>query len=210
MDEAEDVFPEKSTKRLRLRTSSINSQSSLGSHTTKSRLRPPGQRDWPSSSTLTSVLISALRALLNNIHSFRPEIIAPIPRRHPDLASPAWARTPSPSSSRGISPANSTATRTGHRRPRPMSFGSAMELEARHGITRESENGLGQGHEREREDVGLGKRSVRWMHSLGMRRWVVPSALLASACVRWATGLGSYSGAWRCSRFECIEVAYGY
>lgn len=91
-----------------------------------------------------------------------------------------------------------------------MSLGSAMELEARHGITRETENGPGQGHEREREDVGLGKRWVRWMHSLGMRRWVVLSALLASAGVRWATGLGSYSGAWRRSRFEHIEIACGY
>jgi len=45
-----------------------------------------------------------------------------------------------------------------------------------------------------REELGFGRRWLRWMHKNGVRHWVVPCTLLASALVRWCIGLGSYSG----------------
>lgn len=40
----------------------------------------------------------------------------------------------------------------------------------------------------------MGRRWVRWMHKHGLKRWVVPCAVLASVWVKWSIGLGSYSG----------------
>ncbi|KAH9936376.1 ALG6, ALG8 glycosyltransferase family-domain-containing protein [Fomitopsis serialis] len=40
----------------------------------------------------------------------------------------------------------------------------------------------------------MGRRWVRWMHKQGLKRWVVPCAVLASVWVKWSIGLGSYSG----------------
>ena len=44
---------------------------------------------------------------------------------------------------------------------------------------------------------GMGRRWVRWMHKHGLKRWVVPCAVLASVWVKWSIGLGSYSGQWQ-------------
>jgi alpha-1,3-glucosyltransferase len=43
-------------------------------------------------------------------------------------------------------------------------------------------------------EQGLGRRWLRWMHKNGVKHWVVPCTLTASALVRWSIGLGSYSG----------------
>lgn len=44
------------------------------------------------------------------------------------------------------------------------------------------------------QEQGLGRRWLRWMHKNGLKHWVVPCTLLASAAVRWCIGMGSYSG----------------
>ncbi|EMD39848.1 glycosyltransferase family 57 protein [Gelatoporia subvermispora B] len=45
-----------------------------------------------------------------------------------------------------------------------------------------------------RDEGGMGKRWVRWMHKQGLKRFVVLSSVLAAVWVKWAVGLGSYSG----------------
>jgi alpha-1,3-glucosyltransferase len=126
-----------------------------------------------------------------------PKIVAPTPRRHflDTSGSQLWLRTPpmSPSTSRGASPTThqfpSYPTRLGGHRDRVQSFSSLAELKtlstiASHGETREPHDA----------DVGMGKRWIRWMHKQGMKQWVVPSAIIASAWIKWGIGLGSYSG----------------
>lgn len=66
---------------------------------------------------------------------------------------------------------------------RYASFGSAMGA------------GEGPGAPLREEEQGFGRRWLRWMHKNGVKHWVVPCTLIASALVRWCIGLGSYSGA---------------
>jgi alpha-1,3-glucosyltransferase len=44
------------------------------------------------------------------------------------------------------------------------------------------------------QEQGFGRRWLRWMHKNGVKHWVMPCTLLASALVRLCVGLGSYSG----------------
>jgi len=120
-----------------------------------------------------------------------PEIVSPVPLRHhalqPELTPDAWIRTPSPSSSRAISPA--TPLRGGNpRRSRQnyrfASFSTVMDAQA----------GNLKGPEVPVHEQGLGRRWLRWMHKNGVKHWVVPCTLLASVLVRWCIGLGPYSG----------------
>ena len=41
---------------------------------------------------------------------------------------------------------------------------------------------------------GFAKRWIRWMHKEGMKQWILPCVLLATMWIKWAIGLGSYSG----------------
>jgi alpha-1,3-glucosyltransferase len=41
---------------------------------------------------------------------------------------------------------------------------------------------------------GFARRWIRWMHKDGIKRWILPCVLLSTTWVKWATGLGSYSG----------------
>ncbi|KAH9179315.1 glycosyltransferase family 57 protein [Lactarius sanguifluus] len=100
-----------------------------------------------------------------------PEILMPVPLRHRALQpSPdTWIRTPSP-----FSPVTGVFPRGYHNY---SSFGAIMEAEK----------------ETPLQEQGLGRRWLRWMHKNGLKHWVVPCTLLASAVVRWCIGLGSYS-----------------
>ena len=104
----------------------------------------------------------------------------PVPLRHRALQpSPdAWIRTPSPSSSRAISPSSSLAGVFPRGHHSYSSFCSIMEVDK----------------ETLLQEQGLGRRWLRWMHKNGLKHWVVPCTLLASAAVRWCIGMGSYSG----------------
>ncbi|KAH9049839.1 glucosyltransferase [Lactarius hengduanensis] len=104
----------------------------------------------------------------------------PVPLRHRALQpSPdTWIRTPSPSSSRAISPSSPVTGVFPRGYHNYSSFGAIMEAEK----------------ETPLQEQGLGRRWLRWMHKNGLKHWVVPCTLLASAVVRWCIGLGSYSG----------------
>ncbi|KAI9465420.1 glycosyltransferase family 57 protein [Lactarius psammicola] len=118
--------------------------------------------------------------LSSNTSDSYPEILMPVPLRHRALQpSPdTWIRTPSPSSSRAISPSSPLAGVFPRGHHSYSSFGAIMEAEK----------------ETLSQEQGLGRRWLRWMHKNGLKHWVVPCTLLASAVVRWCIGLGSYSG----------------
>ena len=44
------------------------------------------------------------------------------------------------------------------------------------------------------DDRSMARRWLRWMQHENMKSWIVPSLVLASIWVKWAVGLGSYSG----------------
>jgi len=46
----------------------------------------------------------------------------------------------------------------------------------------------------EDEGTAMGRRWIRWMHKRGIKEWVVPGVIAASTLVKFAIGLGSYSG----------------
>ncbi len=104
----------------------------------------------------------------------------PVPRRHRALQPipDTWIRTPSPSSSRAISPSSPLTGAFPRGYHNYSSFGAIMEAEEETLLL----------------EQGLGRRWLRWMHKNGLKNWVVPCTLLASAVVRWCIGLGSYSG----------------
>lgn len=54
----------------------------------------------------------------------------------------------------------------------------------------------GRGGDKMHEVAGasMGKRWIRWMHKRGVGEWVVPGAVVVSTLVKFAIGLGSYSG----------------
>ena len=148
-------------------------------------------RQWPLKTRLTSHIASQFYSHvgscanlpappLTNIPSDTyPEILMPVPLRHRALQpSPdTWIRTPSPSSSRAISPTSPLAGVFPRGHHSYSSFGAIMETE-----------------ETLLQEQGLGRRWLRWMHKNGLKHWVVPCTLLAAAVVRWCVGLGPYSG----------------
>lgn len=46
----------------------------------------------------------------------------------------------------------------------------------------------------EAEGTAMGRRWIRWMHKRGIEKWVEPGIIAASTLVKFAIGLGSYSG----------------
>lgn len=81
---------------------------------------------------------------------------------------------------------NTTSSPRAHRF---SSFGSMVDQEHRLFSTRASHA------ERKAEgENSMAKRWVRWMHKQNMKEWVIPTAVLASIWIKWAIGLGSYSG----------------
>ena len=46
----------------------------------------------------------------------------------------------------------------------------------------------------EAEGTAMGRRWIRWMHKRGIKEWVIPGVIAASTLVKFAIGLGSYSG----------------
>ena len=109
------------------------------------------------------------------------EILSPFPRKHHRLQQHAshWLETPSPGSTRPNSPSSV------HSRSRGVSaFTSLYSDEHRSAIR----------HSVERSN--LARRWVRWMHKNRMKHWIIPCSVLAAVGVKWATGLGPYSGMW--------------
>jgi alpha-1,3-glucosyltransferase len=116
----------------------------------------------------------------------RSEILSPTPRRHYLLQqqSSQWLSSAiSPPVSRPSSPLNPNSTR--HRRHKSsLSFSSLAEQHVK--IRRDGKvDGV---------NASATRRWVRWMHKHGFQNWVLPVEILAAIWVKWAVGLGSYSG----------------
>jgi alpha-1,3-glucosyltransferase len=117
------------------------------------------------------------------------------------MGSPASSRAVSPEvpTSPGIFPGKYGSVR---RRKRSLSFGSlhpddpASNRPGRlAGIGEDVDSEAAT--RKEPSEIGMGRRWVKWMHNQGLREWVVPCAVLFSMWVKWAVGLGSYSGQFR-------------
>lgn len=109
------------------------------------------------------------------------EIISPVPRRHYLLqqqSSHIWLQGNSPPSTRPSSPLNPNYTHS--RRYENL---SSLVIEEHAPVKRLP------------APTGMARRWVRVMHKGNLRKWTVPSAILAAILVKWTTGLGSYSGA---------------
>jgi len=192
MEESSAYFPSEGSpssprSRTRKHTTSFSSQTSAAQTTRPLRLRTPVTHIPPPS-------------IISN--GSESEILAPVPRRHHTLQaseSPYWLGSPtlSASSSRPVSPfslynsSTNLSTISRRRLSRQLSFSSLVEQTASPRLAhapraeRNAENEHG---------GGMGRRWIRWMHRQGTKRWVAPCAVLASVLVKWAAGLGSYSG----------------
>ncbi|RDB17831.1 Dolichyl pyrophosphate Man9GlcNAc2 alpha-1,3-glucosyltransferase [Hypsizygus marmoreus] len=174
---------------LRKFTSRIRT-TSLGVHVRQAYHSPAS----PQSSTTGRRGESPLRRLSSPSpipHHLTHEIHAPTPQRHllESNASQHWLRTPphSPTSSRAASPVSAIHT---HRLIRHMSFSSLHEETRPRPRVHDKEKEK----EREREGETMGRRWIRWMNRRGLKRWVVPGAILTSTLVKACISLGSYSG----------------
>lgn len=150
-----------------------------------------------------------------SIQSDTPLILAPTPQRHliESSASQHWLHTPpmSATSSRPSSPqaafSQSSAYSTTRARRRlssthTRSFSALLasgKLEQvpvspslRGGLHRTSGRAL------EPEETGSGRRWIRWMHKRGIKTWVVPGVIAGATLLKFAIGLGSYSGVHIC------------
>ncbi|KAI0729617.1 glycosyltransferase family 57 protein [Fomitopsis betulina] len=193
MDESSAYLGHSSSSRpsKRLSTTSYSSQTSATVQSAlPSRLRTPvSQARFPSLITYAS----------------GPDILAPVPRKHHILQaseSPHWLGSPthSAASSRPVSPLSLNGSHTlspsvsRRRLSRQLSFSSVREQDQLLGSPLRTTHAHDH-HKTNGEHVdSMGRRWVRWMHKHGLKRWVVPCAVLASVWVKWSIGLGSYSG----------------
>jgi alpha-1,3-glucosyltransferase len=154
------------------------------------------------------------------MHSDTPIILAPTPRRHliESSASQHWLNTPpmSPLSSRQGSPPpavpqpnSSSTTHVRRRFPSHLrSFSALLEGErqqARHispSAHTYSNTSRVTGKAYEPEERAMGREWIRWMHKRAIKHWVVPTILAVSTLVKFAIGLGSYSGGYMLKRVD--------
>ena len=47
---------------------------------------------------------------------------------------------------------------------------------------------------RHAKERGFARGWIRWMHKEGIKHWILPCVLLTTSWIKWAIGLGSYSG----------------
>ncbi|KAI8994135.1 ALG6, ALG8 glycosyltransferase family-domain-containing protein [Trametes punicea] len=176
----------------RIRKSSFNSQRSAQTVPINwaQRETTPVLRHRPSAASVRSDVSETDRS----------EIVAPVPRRHHILQtseSRHWLGTPPLSPhSRPISPSSATATSPLRRRLNAsLSFSSLGVQDGHRGVSSAHLPTLPPHKEQRLEDDGgMAKRLIRWMHHEHMKAWVGPCMILASVWVKWAVGLGSYSG----------------
>ena len=132
-----------------------------------------------------------------------PSILSPAPRRHllESSVNQHWLNSPaiSVTSSRPSSPqlltTESNQPATSYIRNRfkahHTNFSSIYEHEPQGAVVdaRTSSDKL-----HEAEGTAMGRRWIRWMHKRGIKEWVIPGVIAASTLVKFAIGLGSYSG----------------
>jgi alpha-1,3-glucosyltransferase len=132
-----------------------------------------------------------------------PSILSPTPRRHlleSSASNQHWLNSPaiSVTSSRPSSPQLTTKNYqpvTSHIRNRSkahhQSFSSIYEHEPQ-GAVVDARTSSDKVHEA--DGAAMGRRWIRWMHKRGIKEWVIPGVIAASTLVKFAIGLGSYSG----------------
>ncbi|KAI0365736.1 hypothetical protein BV20DRAFT_972820 [Pilatotrama ljubarskyi] len=181
-----------SQSRTRIRKASFNSQTSAQTAPVNwaQRAATPVLRHRPSAVSIRSDVSDTDRS----------EIVAPVPRRHHILQtseSRHWLGTPPLSPhSRSTSPLSTTAASPSRRKLNStLSFSSLGVQDSRRGaLASHPSITFHAQQERKPEDEGMAKRLVRWMHRENMKSWVAPCLILVSVWVKWAVGLGSYSG----------------
>ncbi|KAG2069054.1 hypothetical protein BDR04DRAFT_1078626 [Suillus decipiens] len=197
MDEASDIMPsqlptEHRQRHSRDRSTSLNSLSHFKNHGGPSKhMRPSTLRSHGSNASMKSI----------GSETDYSEIIAPIPRRHLLQTSQSlhWLRVDTSSGdellNRGVSPVSASSVGSvfpSSRMNNRLSFTALMEHE------RTAAGPSSRADARKIEDdqgtFGAGRRFVRWMHRSNMKSLVIPSAIAASALVKWCIGLGTYSG----------------
>lgn len=130
-----------------------------------------------------------------------PSVLSPTPRRHllESSAKQHWLNSPaiSVTSSRPSSPqltAEQDQPATSHIRHRfrahHRNFSSIYSQEPQGTVVA----GTSGDKVHEAEGTAMGRRWIRWMHKRGIQKWVVPGIITASTLVKFAIGLGSYSG----------------
>ena len=128
-----------------------------------------------------------------------PSILSPSPRRHllESSANQHWLNSPaiSVTSSLPSSPQLTTENNqpaTSHIRNRfkahHPNFSSVYEHELQEAVV-DARTSVHEG-----EGAAMGRRWIRWMHKRGIEEWVIPGVIAASTFVKFAIGLGSYSG----------------
>ena len=134
-----------------------------------------------------------------NVHA--PSVLSPTPRRHllESSVKQHWLNSPaiSVTSSRPPSPQLTTeqdqpaTSYIRHRfRAHHQNFSSIYSHEPQ-GIVVAGTSG---DKLHEVEGTSMGRRWIRWMHKRDIKEWVVPGIIAASTLVKFAIGLGSYSG----------------
>ncbi|KAG2368691.1 ALG6, ALG8 glycosyltransferase family-domain-containing protein [Suillus spraguei] len=197
MDEASDVMPsdlptEHRQRHARDRSTSLNSLSHFKNHGGSSKhMRPSTLRSHGSNASMKSI----------GSETDYSEIIAPIPRRHLLQTSQSlhWLRVGTSSGDelldRGVSPVSASSVGSvfpNSRMNNRLSFTALMEHERT--AAGPSSRADARKIEDEQGTFGAGRRFVRWMHRSNMKSLVIPSAIAASALVKWCIGLGTYSG----------------
>lgn len=206
MDELSALPPESTSKAIhRLRTSSLNQRRAFASHSPSTARTASPLRHFPPRSN----------------HADRPEIIAPVPRRHllDTFTDQPWMRPSSPLSPTTLSPPaafhrHPTAPpSTSPTRSRRLSVSSTLSqrqsFSTLHGTgntpTPASPSALASPSRKLRKvsnktdvqsssEKAMGRRWIRWMHKRGIEDWVVPCAVLTSVLIKWCICLGPYSG----------------
>ena len=131
-----------------------------------------------------------------------PSVLSPVPRRHllESSANQHWLNSPaiSVTSSRPSSPRSTTENNqpaASHIRNRfkahHRNFSSIYEHEPQ-GAVVDARTSSDKVHEA--EGTAMGRRWIRWMHKRGIEEWVIPGIIAASTLVKFAIGLGPYSG----------------
>ncbi|KAK2465327.1 hypothetical protein APHAL10511_002681 [Amanita phalloides] len=188
------------------------------------RLRTSGlnhRRSFASQSPASVRTLTRPNSAASNVDT--PEILAPVPRRHllDTCANQPWMRPSSPSPSAALQgyPGTPSPSLTAHRhsasstRSRHLSFSALREQKGRIATSTGVQWAPGTAPSPSlpaspcqprkvsskveaagSSEHAMGRRWIRWMHKRGIREWVLPGALLASALVKWCVGLGLYSG----------------
>ncbi len=162
-------------------------------------------------------LIAAARGILPDAlcssETDRSEIVAPVPRRHHILQTESrhWLGTPPLSPySPPVSPFSATATSPARSRKRisqTLSLNNLSGHDPRRASSAAHPPSLHPYKEHKSEDDrSMARRWLRWMHQENMKAWIVPSLVLASIWVKWAVGLGSYSGLQSTRLLQCHFV----